>query len=169
MLISLGTHHERALESFLQDFDTAPEELHGYFCERDWPIEKVAESLAAWSRGQGIKPGWVPCSTWFWETQGRLEGVINVRHHLTPQLEQVGGHIGFSVAPSRRRKGVATQMLGSVLEHCWALGIERALLTCDADNPGSWKAIEANGGLLTREGWATSEERVQRWYWIEEP
>ena len=169
MLISLGTHHQQSLERFLQDFDATGSELHGYFCGPDWPIEKVSKSLAAWSRGEGIEPGWVPCSTWFWEAGDQLAGVINIRHRLTPQLEQNGGHIGYSVAPAHRRQGVATRMLGSALERCRALGVERALLTCDSDNPGSWKAIEANGGILEREDLDPSGKDLQRWYWIEVP
>ena len=169
MLVSLGPQHERSLERFLEEFDAQGGELHGYFCERDWPIEKISETLEAWSRGEGIEPNWVPNSTWFWEAEGVLEGVINLRHRLTPQLERNGGHIGYSVAPSHRRKGVATRMLAGALEHCRALGIEQALLTCDTDNPGSWKAIEANGGKLAREDWEATTKRTQRWYWIEVP
>lgn len=167
MLVSLGVHHGAALEAFLREFDSRPDELHGYFCDRAWPVERVVETLTAWGRGEGIEEGWVPCSTWFWEVGGELQGVINVRHRLTSQLEQVGGHVGYSVVPSHRREGVATRMLAVVLDHCRELGIRRALLTCDADNPGSWKTIEGNGGVLAREDWQPSEERVQRWYWIE--
>lgn len=167
MLVSLGLHHRDALEAFLTEFDAGREELHGYFCDRDSAIEEAVEALAAWGRGEQIKTGWVPCSTWFWEAEGTLQGVVNVRHRLTPQLERVGGHIGYSVAPSHRRKGVATRMLADVLAHCRALGIARTLLTCNLENPGSWKTIETNGGILEHEAWEPSEKRLQRWYWID--
>ncbi len=166
MLVSLSFSHADALEAFLREFDLTPEDLHGYFGGRDWPIERAVEALAGWSRGEGLQEGWVPCSTWFWEASGVLQGVINVRHTLSPQLREVGGHIGYSVPRSRRRKGVATRMLAAVLPHCRALGIDRALLTCDSHNPGSFKTIEANGGVLDREGWCEPEQRIQRWYWI---
>jgi predicted acetyltransferase len=166
-LVSLEAHHGDALESFLLEFDSTPEDLHGYFCGRDWTIDRAAVALAAWSRGEDMQEGWVPCSTWFWEADGALQGVINVRHHLSPGLEQVGGNIGYSVAPSHRRKGVATAMLAAVLEPCRHLGIHRALLTCDSDNPASSRTIERNGGVMDREGWVESEQRMQRWYWID--
>ena len=166
-LVSLAACHAAALETFLQDFDAAPKQLHGYFCGRDWPIEKAVASLQEWSRGENIKSGWVPCSTWFWESEGALMGVINVRHWLSPSLHQTGGHIGYSVAPSHRRKGVATAMLAAVLDNCRKLGIDRVLLTCDANNIASIRTIEVNGGTLEKEEWLASEQRIQRWYWID--
>ena len=166
MLVSLDLRHADALEAFLCEFDANPEELHGYFCGRDWPIERVVKTLTESSKGKGIQEGWVPCSTWFWEEQGALQGVINVRHRLTPGLRKVGGHIGYAVAPTHRRLGVATRMLAAVLPHCRQLGIKSALLTCDSDNPGSLKTIEANGGRLEKEAWYAPEKRTQRWYWI---
>ena len=166
-LVQLQPMHAHALELFLSEFDSCPEERNGYFEPRDAPIETVIESLSKAAAGIDLPEGHVPASTWFWESRGALHAVINVRHRLTPRLERVGGHIGFSVAPSCRRRGVATRMLGGVLEHCRALGISRALLTCDASNQGSWKAIEANGGVLEREDVCSDDQRLSRWYWID--
>jgi predicted acetyltransferase len=42
-------------------------------------------------------------------------------------------------------------MLRAVLPHALALGIDPALLTCDTDNVGSRKVIEANGGVFEDE------------------
>ena len=166
-LITLSTQHKAQLESFLSDFDADPSELHGYFCPRDWPVDQIADALDGWSRGEGIQEGWVPCSTRFWCEDDVIQGVINIRHSLTPSLEEVGGHVGYSVAPSQRRRGVATAMLAATLPLCKQLGITRALLTCNADNIGSIKTIERCGGVLDREGWSEREQRTQRWYWID--
>ena len=92
--------------------------------------------------------------------------MINVRHELSPALREVGGHIGYCVAPAHRRQGVASAMLAAVLPRCRALGIERALVTCDATNQGSRKTIERNGGVLEREAWSERTQTTQRWYWI---
>ena len=166
-LVQLQPMHAHALESFLSEFDACPEERHGYFEPREASIETVIERLANAAAGLDLPPGHVPATTWFWESEGVLEGVINLRHRLTPKLERIGGHIGYSVVPSRRRRRVATRMLGAVLERCPGLGITRALVTCDAANIGSWKAIEANGGVLEREEVCTEDQRLSRWYWIE--
>ena len=87
-------------------------------------------------------------------------GSIAVRHGLTPFLLEFGGHIGYSVRPSARRRGVATEALRLVLPHAAALGIDPALLTCDVDNVGSAKDIEANGGVLE------DVRGVKKRYWV---
>ncbi|HJM27686.1 MAG: GNAT family N-acetyltransferase [Acidimicrobiales bacterium] len=160
-LVPLSAHHVKALEVFLREFEESGDELHGYFFNRSTNIKKVISTLEAWERGDELVDGWVPNSTWFWENDGVLQGVINVRHHLTAWLEGNGGHIGYSVAPSQRQQGVATSMLRSALTKCKELEIPKAMLICDSDNAGSIKAIEANNGVLER------EENGQRWYWIE--
>lgn len=166
-LVLLQTHHGEALESFLSEFDGSREELHGYFCDRSWPIERCVDDLEQGRLGENIKLGWVPCTTLFWEQDGALQGVINVRHKLTPALEEFGGHIGYCVAPSHRKRGIATRMLAGALDLCRELGIERALLTADLESVASWKTIEKQGGVLSREEWCEDRKCAQRWYWIE--
>ncbi len=168
-LTQLELRHAPQLEAFLSAFDGIPEEFHAYFCPRDASIEQAVHSLDCWSRGLELGEGWVPCSTLFWEEDGALQGVINIRHQLTPGLEAHGGHIGYCVAPKFRRRGVATRMLSGALAHCRQLGIERTLLTCDADNPGSRRVIESNGGVLEREEWVEHLDGDQSWYWIDVP
>jgi predicted acetyltransferase len=92
--------------------------------------------------------GYVPSTTWWWVDEGGYLGRIAVRHRLTPFLLEVGGHIGYDIRPSARLRGHATAMLRAVLPHAQALGIDPALLTCDHDNVGSRKVIEANSGVL---------------------
>jgi predicted acetyltransferase len=91
--------------------------------------------------------GYVPVTELWWVAEGRLIGRVSIRHRLTPFLREVGGHIGYVVRPSARRRGHATAMLAAALPHAAALGHEQVLVTCDHDNVGSRKAIEANGGL----------------------
>ena len=160
-LVSLSAYHEEALKVFLKEFEESGDELHGYFFNQSMRIEQVITTLEAYERGDELPDGWVPNSTWFWENGGVLQGVINVRHCLSPGLEKSGGHIGYSVAPSQRQQGVATSMLRSALIHCKELEIPRAMVICDSGNVGSVKAIEANNGVLER------EENGRRWYWIE--
>lgn len=73
-------------------------------------------------------------------------GRLAIRHRLTPRLLEGGGHIGYDVRPSARRRGHATAMLRAALPIAAGLGIDRALVTCNADNVGSRKVIEACGG-----------------------
>ena len=159
-LVSLSTGHVNALGALLREFEESGDELHGYFFNRSMSIKQVVSTLKAWERGDELPDGWVPNSTWFWENDEVLQGVINVRHYLSPWLEKNGGHIGYSVAPSQRQQGVATSMLKSALIKCKELGIPRAMVICESGNVGSVKAIEANNGVLER------EENGRRWYMI---
>jgi predicted acetyltransferase len=74
-------------------------------------------------------------------------GRVHIRHRLTLFLRDVGGHIGYHIVQSHRRLGHATAMLGAALPVAHQLGLDCVLITCDFDNVGSRKVIEANGGL----------------------
>ena len=78
-------------------------------------------------------------------------GRLSIRHDLTAALTEVGGHIGYYVRPSARRRGYATQMLTQSLPIASALEIDPALVTCDRDNEGSRRVIESAGGELEDE------------------
>ncbi len=93
-------------------------------------------------------PGFVPDTELWWVEGDAFLGRIGVRHRLTPTLLEVGGHIGYDVRPSARRRGHATEMLRQALVVAWELGIDPALVTCDVDNAGSRTVIERNGGVL---------------------
>jgi len=93
----------------------------------------------------------VPSTTYWWIEGTDYLGRISIRHRLTPRLLEIGGHIGYDVRPSARRRGHATAMLQAVLPHAHDLGIDPALLTCDTDNVASRKVIEASGGVFEDE------------------
>jgi len=92
--------------------------------------------------------GIVPHTTWWWVDGEDYLGRISVRHRLTQFLRDVGGHVGYYVRPSRRRRGHATAMLRAVLPYAADLGLEQVLVTCDDSNEGSRRAIEAAGGAF---------------------
>lgn len=94
-----------------------------------------------------------------------LVGMIQIRHELNEYLLNYGGHIGYSVRPSQRRKGYAKEMLKLALEKCKQLKINKVLVTCNKNNIGSAKTIKANGGILEDERKIKNGEITQR-YWI---
>lgn len=108
----------------------------------------VARVLAERDEQIARPEGIVPMTTLWWADGDDFVGRLAIRHWLTPTLEKVGGHIGYDVRPSVRRRGHATAMLAAALPLAAALGIDRALLMCDATNTGSRRAIERNGGEL---------------------
>lgn len=97
-----------------------------------------------------LRPEWVP-DTIFWlvnDIQKEFLGRISIRHQLAGTLREFGGHIGYEIRPSQRCKGYGTLLLRLALPEARRLGITKALITCDIDNVGSQKIIEANGGVL---------------------
>jgi predicted acetyltransferase len=108
----------------------------------------VAEVRADAEPATPRRANFVPQSTWWWVDGDDYLGRISVRHRLNDFLLEVGGNIGYYVRPSRRRLGHATAMLRAVLPHAAALGIERALVTCDDTNRASRCVIESAGGVL---------------------
>lgn len=87
-------------------------------------------------------------------------GFLAIRHRLNAWLLEEGGHIGYSVRPSRRRQGHASRALALAVQRSAELGLERVLVTCDEPNVGSARTIERGGGVFedTRNG--------KRRYWI---
>ena len=80
-------------------------------------------------------------------SDNKMVGTIQVRHTLNQMLAAYGGHIGYSVRPSERRKGYAARMLREVLPFCRQLGLSRVLITCTPDNEASRRVILSAGGV----------------------
>ena len=101
------------------------------------------------------------------ETDGRLVGMLQVRHYLNDYLEQFGGHIGYSVRPSERRKGYATEQLRQALIWCKEeLGLDKVLITCLADNEASRRTILAHGGVYENTVHEPDDNEDLERYWI---
>lgn len=98
---------------------------------------------------------------------GRIVGMIDLRHRFNDFLAEYAGNIGYSVRPDERRKGYATWMLANVLPEARKLGLKRVLVTCDDDNVASARTIEANGGVFERRTYLESEHVILRRYWID--
>lgn len=110
--------------------------------------EGFAEYVAAlrFEEREALRTDWVPCSTLWYIEGNEYLGRLAIRHRLTENLLESGGHIGYDVRPTARRRGHATAMLREALPFARSLGIDEVLVTCDDDNVGSRRVIENNGG-----------------------
>lgn len=95
----------------------------------------------------------VPAETYYLVRQedNHIIGMINIRLTLNKRLQECGGHIGYGIRPSERQKGYNKVNLYLALIRCQELGIENVYLDCDIDNPGSYKTMEALGGIRIAE------------------
>jgi predicted acetyltransferase len=103
--------------------------------------------------------GYVPQTTLWWVDGDTYLGGLAIRHRLTPALREVGGHIGYDVRPSARRRGHATTMLRAALPIALGLGVDPALITCDETNLASRTVIERCGGVLD----SASDGKLRYW------
>ena len=119
------------------------------------------------AEGIGLPEGYVPDTILWLVERGKYVGRVRVRHRLNDHLLNIGGHIGYDIRPSLRRKGYGTEILALALPEAKKLGLEKILLTCDETNVGSRKIIEKNGGVLEdrRPNPAGGPDKLR--FWIE--
>lgn len=127
----------------------------------------MVQTLRDYAGGVNIKDGWVSNSTFWLVTEDRrVVGAVNIRHRLTESLLQSGGHIGYGVVPSARRQGYASELLRQALLKAGELGIERALVVCDAVNTASERTIRKNGGVADGD-YIETDGNVIRRFWLD--
>ncbi|GAB6425176.1 GNAT family acetyltransferase [Bacillus cereus] len=139
-----------------------------------WVISKdpsnfpaMIQELLDAHNGINIPETWVPDSTyWLVTDENKIVGAVNIRHSLTEHLFNAGGHIGYGIRPSERRKGYATKLLALSLEKTKELNITKALVVCDEVNTASEKTILHNGGLRDKD-FTEENGNVVRRFWIE--
>ena len=100
---------------------------------------------------KSIEPNeeWVPSESYLLvrEEDNKVVGMINLRLVLNESLKKFGGHIGYSIRPSERKKGYNKINLYLMLKRCREIGLDEVLLDCTVDNPGSYKTMESLGGV----------------------
>ncbi len=150
-LIELGLEHEKVYKNFVDDW--------GEESIIPWAAGLHGETFMQWletrklfKQKETTPKGKVPDTTYFLidtnDKSGKLLGAINIRFELNDFLREFGGHIGYGVVPSERKKGYASLMLNQALEICKQQNIMEVSLICDESNIGSAKTIEKRGGKL---------------------
>ena len=118
--------------------------------------------------GKGLPQGFVPHTTfWLIDQEQEVVAVSNLRHRLNQHLLLEGGHIGYGVRPSARRRGHAKAILAATLKEARARDITRCLVTCDRNNLGSARTIQSNGGRLESEIYSEARRAFIQRYWID--
>lgn len=130
------------------------------------PYEKWLSHIRADQDARTCPEGKVPQTLYLaFNDAGELVGAVSLRPQMNAITLQEAGHVAYGVRPSQRRKGYATQMLALAVDKLNALGVDRVLVVCAADNLGSIKTILNNGGVLENEITSSNGELRKR-FWI---
>lgn len=168
-LIYPSMEYDNEIQAFRKEFLAADGSMDGcgslrrFEHTQDW-----LDQVEALKSPETTPPELVPMTQFIYvrEEDNKVAGVIQIRHYLNEYLEKYAGHIGYSVCPSERRKGYATQMLREVLPVCRQLGILKVLVCCLDDNEGSRKTILKNGGVYESTVYEPKKGVNLERYWI---
>lgn len=101
------------------------------------------------------------------KNDNKLIGMINIRHHLTPKMLVHGGHIGYGIRPTERRKGYnKINLYLGLIKALEEFNLDKVMLDCDVKNLGSDKTIQALGGVLERTDIDDYDGVLTNVYWI---
>ena len=101
------------------------------------------------------------------KNDNKLIGMINIRHYLTPKMLVHGGHIGYGIRPTERRKGYnKINLYLGLLKALEEFNLDKVMLDCDVKNLGSDKTIQALGGVLERTDIDDYDGALTNVYWI---
>lgn len=119
------------------------------------------------SKGINLLPGRVPSTKYFLvDEYDKIVGGISIRHSInTEYLKKYGGHIGYGIRPSERKKGYGNIILSLGLKEIRKMKIKKVLVTVLDSNICSKKIIEKNGGVL--ENKINFDNDLMCRYWID--
>ncbi len=158
---------EKEYNDYIRELDEAGEiSVPSVLVRETCSFEETVEQWRDETMVENCPDGWMPSTLYFMVSdKGRIYGSTHFRHELNDFLKHFGGHIGYIVRPSERRKGYATMMLKMMLDVAREKGYDRVFITCNDDNIGSAKTIENNG--VREFTTSTYEGMLFRQYWIE--
>jgi len=164
-----GDYKDKAIE-FINEFHKNNSDINGsgaldrYLKESSY--EKWIEKVIADIDIANIEGGRLPAFSYFYirETDNKIIGMINIRLALNDFLRNEGGHIGYCIRPTERKKHYATNMLNEARAFCKNIGLINIIISCDKSNIASANVIKNCGGILDAEFYSdTFNEVIQRY------
>jgi predicted acetyltransferase len=116
--------------------------------------------------GENLPDGEVPRRTYFLFCGRKIIGRTELHLELNRERALVGGHIGGDIRRSERKKGYGETALRLTLEKAGESGLEKVLVTCNAENIASARTIEKCGGALEKQIIYEETGTLISHYWI---
>lgn len=144
--------YESEAAAFKQEFiDNGESTINGSeLLDQMDSYDEWLKSVTDNTSSETVNPSWVVTDTYFaFDENDRIVGIIDFRHELNGFLKDFG-NCGYSVRPTERRKGYATEMLKLVIERASEIGMDKIQLSVERSNEASVKTITKNGGKYER-------------------
>ena len=121
--------------AFYEEFEVNGGSCIGFGHRKDY--DRWLRDMTDRHRGADLPEGYVREDFYLCREDGRLVGVFSLKFELTGYLLNYGGHVGYAVRPSLRRRGLATRMLARGMEIARGFGFPRLLPSATTTMPRS--------------------------------
>lgn len=115
---------------------------------------------------ENLPKAYSPTTLYLAINDSKIVGAIVIRWKAVSALMTFGGLIGYSIRPSQRGKGYASEMLKLALDKFKNTNIKKVLITCKDFNIASKKVIEKNGGIFENKYFNVEDGYTYLRYWI---
>ncbi len=152
-LIRPSSSMERMATEFRSEFFTAGESaINGSeLWDRTEKYEDWLKTINENTLSDETFRQWVKTDTFFaCDDSGRIVGIIALRYELNDFLKDIG-HCGFSVRPTERNKGYATEMLKKILALAYKQGMASLRLSAEYYNVASIRVLEKCGAVKEKD------------------
>ncbi|MDM7859017.1 GNAT family N-acetyltransferase [Alteromonas sp. ASW11-36] len=146
-VITPSAQYESSYCAYIEELGT--EERYPFVMDfAHQPFTQLLTRLEDLAEGIDVPEGAVANQTYWLVEDDELLAVANLRPQLSPEIANIGGHIGIGVRPSARGRGCSKMLLTALLGIAAEQGLQKVSVHCYNDNAASKAMIEACGGQL---------------------